>query len=214
MQFGRVKPATQLHAPRVCFAYIKPILFPRKWLKPASCLNAVSEPSSRSVPAIEVCMPELAPSGKTGTGSRARTYDLRFWRPPLYQLSYARTRVPRHVRSTGFLRASAPSVKSGLRDVVNNRTNGAASRERIVYRRLSAHRRLVSRVPSSCAFKARPSIIHAARHSSLPSIWRPRRRRSPGQRTNAAQSSAPNANGPAGWERVRPPCHRKASART
>lgn len=25
-----------------------------------------------------------------GTGSRARTYDLRFWRPPLYQLSYAR----------------------------------------------------------------------------------------------------------------------------
>ena len=26
-----------------------------------------------------------------GTGSRARTYDLRFWRPPLYQLSYART---------------------------------------------------------------------------------------------------------------------------
>lgn len=27
---------------------------------------------------------------KNGTGSRARTYDLRFWRPPLYQLSYAR----------------------------------------------------------------------------------------------------------------------------
>lgn len=32
---------------------------------------------------------ELAIS-KNGTGSRARTYDLRFWRPPLYQLSYAR----------------------------------------------------------------------------------------------------------------------------
>jgi hypothetical protein len=29
---------------------------------------------------------------RTGTGSRARTYDLRFWRPPLYQLSYARMR--------------------------------------------------------------------------------------------------------------------------
>src|SRR3954469_13808544 len=27
---------------------------------------------------------------ENGTGSRARTYDLRFWRPPLYQLSYAR----------------------------------------------------------------------------------------------------------------------------
>jgi hypothetical protein len=27
---------------------------------------------------------------RDGTGSRARTYDLRFWRPPLYQLSYAR----------------------------------------------------------------------------------------------------------------------------
>lgn len=32
---------------------------------------------------------ELAIS-RNGTGSRARTYDLRFWRPPLYQLSYAR----------------------------------------------------------------------------------------------------------------------------
>src|ERR1044072_1558231 len=25
---------------------------------------------------------------ESGRGSRARTYDLRFWRPPLYQLSY------------------------------------------------------------------------------------------------------------------------------
>lgn len=44
-----------------------------------------------------------------GTGSRARTYDLRFWRPPLYQLSYARTRAFRRRR---FLKASARSVKS------------------------------------------------------------------------------------------------------
>lgn len=91
MQFGRVKPDPQLHAPRVCFAYIEPILFPRKWQEPVLRLSAASGPSSRPVPAIEVFMPELANSGKTGTGSRARTYDLRFWRPPLYQLSYART---------------------------------------------------------------------------------------------------------------------------
>ncbi|WP_206532304.1 hypothetical protein, partial [Mesorhizobium sp. M6A.T.Ce.TU.002.03.1.1] len=31
MQIGRVKPASQLHASRVCFVYIKPILDPRKW---------------------------------------------------------------------------------------------------------------------------------------------------------------------------------------
>lgn len=60
----------------------------------------------------------VLPSWKNGTGSRARTYDLRFWRPPLYQLSYARTRAPR--RSRGFLKASARSVKSGLQQTCLN----------------------------------------------------------------------------------------------
>ncbi|WP_206522644.1 hypothetical protein, partial [Mesorhizobium sp. M7A.F.Ca.CA.001.09.2.1] len=31
MQIRRVKPVSQLHASRVCFVYIKPILDPRKW---------------------------------------------------------------------------------------------------------------------------------------------------------------------------------------
>ena len=46
---------------------------------------------------------------QAGRGSRARTCDLRFWRPPLYQLSYARIR--RHSDSgtcNRFLRAASP----------------------------------------------------------------------------------------------------------
>jgi hypothetical protein len=38
----------------------------------------------------ELEQPEGSATIRDGTGSRARTYDLRFWRPPLYQLSYAR----------------------------------------------------------------------------------------------------------------------------
>ena len=33
-------------------------------------------------------MSALSRIKENGRGSRARTYDLRFWRPPLYQLSY------------------------------------------------------------------------------------------------------------------------------
>ena len=37
---------------------------------------------------------------KSGRGRRARTLDLRFWRPPLYQLSYTPSvRRPPHLRS-------------------------------------------------------------------------------------------------------------------
>ncbi len=136
MQIGRVKPASQLHASRVCFVYIKPIPDPRKWQVSALWPNAASEPSSRPVPAMSALCPNRANmaslppifkcggharrSNKTrtsnlailgnGTGSRARTYDLRFWRPPLYQLSYARTCAFRRRR---FLKASGRSVKSG-----------------------------------------------------------------------------------------------------
>lgn len=75
-------------------------------------------------------MPELASSGKTGTGSRARTYDLRFWRPPLYQLSYARAsrrastaqhRLPKDFRRVCKERNEACCEHSQLRF----RTNGA-----------------------------------------------------------------------------------------
>lgn len=43
-----------------------------------------------------------------GRGSKARTYDLRFWRPPLYQLSYTPTspvlvpKAKRHMKSAGY----------------------------------------------------------------------------------------------------------------
>jgi hypothetical protein len=43
-----------------------------------------------------------------GRGSKARTYDLRFWRPPLYQLSYTPKspallpKAKRHMKSAGY----------------------------------------------------------------------------------------------------------------
>lgn len=95
-----------LPAPRVaCLLvfYIKPILGPRKWQASALCPNAASVPSSRTVPAMaSLCLkrPHVASAALTfkcsaseapedgGRGNRARTCDLRFWRPPLYQLSY------------------------------------------------------------------------------------------------------------------------------
>ena len=84
MQFGRVKLAIQLHAPRVCSVYIKPIPRQCKCQRSLLCRDARQEPSNRPVTCLYV-LPLLADFGR---GSRARTRDLRFWRPPLYQLSY------------------------------------------------------------------------------------------------------------------------------
>ena len=88
MHFGRVKPASQLHAPRVCSVYIKPIPGSRKWQASALCPNAAIGTIQSFRPGYCTLMPELRHLGKSGRGSRARTRDLRFWRPPLYQLSY------------------------------------------------------------------------------------------------------------------------------
>lgn len=136
MQIRRVKPASQLHASRVCLVYIKPILDPRKWQVSALWPNAASEPSSRPVPAMRplcrnLCYMAshkpifkgrtakesfLGIHSKNGTGSRARTYDLRFWRPPLYQLSYARMRMsaqqalPKSFRALCKERRALPSL--------------------------------------------------------------------------------------------------------
>ena len=93
MHFGRVKPASQLHAPRVCRAYIKPILRPRKWRRSA----LLSKRRHRNHPIVPSRLWRLIAKSRhqarAGRGSRARTCDLRFWRPPLYQLSY--TPMPR-----------------------------------------------------------------------------------------------------------------------
>lgn len=88
MHFGRVKPALQLHAPRVCCVYIRLIPDTRKCLK--SVLFAkrlLPEPSNRTDKGY-IDNPQLQEDCGAGRGSRARTCDLRFWRPPLYQLSY------------------------------------------------------------------------------------------------------------------------------
>ena len=77
--FRRVKPDSQLHAPRVRSLH-KADSYPAR-AKYRFFPNAASEPSSRPV-----SMPRMsatAPCRGTGRGSRARTRDLRFWRPPV-----------------------------------------------------------------------------------------------------------------------------------
>ncbi len=85
MRFGRVKLIPQLHAPRVRRAYIKPILATCKCRAPFHA-NAPAR-NHPIVPTTAVTYDSQA-RGLAGRGSRARTRDLRFWRPPLYQLSY------------------------------------------------------------------------------------------------------------------------------
>ncbi len=108
--------------------------------------NAASEPSSRPVPAMRALCPNSrymasgAPIFKcrrprisichlaNGTGSRARTYDLRFWRPPLYQLSYARTRAllfhKANENSSALLRRSDQRERPPKREPRCPRANG------------------------------------------------------------------------------------------
>lgn len=145
MQIGRVKPASQLHASRVCFVYIKPILDPRKWQVSALCQTpprnhpvvpfrlwrsyasrqpiwqATARFSKGRCAEDQKFFHALAIS-KNGTGSRARTYDLRFWRPPLYQLSYAR------IARCYFIKRTRTQVEfSGVAASGCNRRNPRAS---------------------------------------------------------------------------------------
>src|SRR6266542_6053673 len=46
---------------------------------------------------------------RTGRGSRARTYGLRFWRPPLYQLSY--TPIARSDIAEGLAMQAPPTAR-------------------------------------------------------------------------------------------------------
>lgn len=156
MQIGRVKPASQLHASRVCFVYIKPILYPRKWQVSALCQTpprnhpvvpsrlwrsyasrqpiwqATARFSKGRCAEDQKFFHELAISkmarfhelaiSRNGTGSRARTYDLRFWRPPLYQLSYAR------IARCYFIKRTRTQVEfSGVAAPGCNRRNPRAS---------------------------------------------------------------------------------------
>jgi hypothetical protein len=53
-------------------------------------------------------------SGENGRGRGARTPDLRFWRPPLYQLSYTPIRLP-HPKRTARYRQGMASLRRGGR---------------------------------------------------------------------------------------------------
>ena len=71
----------------------------------------------------------LSTEGEDGRGSRARTRDLRFWRPPLYQLSY--TPAP---LAAAFLFLLVPRRKSAITRGGEKKT-GDPKAARLFYRR-------------------------------------------------------------------------------
>lgn len=78
--------------------YIKPIPPPRKGRKKALFPRRHRTIQS-SVPGYATLLPEKTALGKSGRGRGARTPDLRFWRPPLYQLSYTPVRARSSISS-------------------------------------------------------------------------------------------------------------------
>src|SRR6218665_1425948 len=86
----RVKLNSQPHAPRVCFALHK-ARFP--FSQEATGLLTNYDGSRRHANRHRRCK-WSALSGGNGRGRGARTPDLRFWRPQLYQLSYTPKCLP------------------------------------------------------------------------------------------------------------------------
>ena len=101
-------------APRAAclFALHKTDFRPRKWPKN----RLYCQTPRRNHPVVRAVRLYAAARRRAdaGRGSRARTCDLRFWRPPLYQLSYTPSAPSRLPRSTRFLDFSAGPVK-GMR---------------------------------------------------------------------------------------------------
>jgi hypothetical protein len=81
------KAESQPHAPRVCVRYIESI-----------CVTC----KSKQVTRWEGGMHARCGTKDIGRGSRARTRDLRFWRPPLYQLSYTPASLVRRLPISSF----------------------------------------------------------------------------------------------------------------
>ena len=91
----RVKLNSQPHAPRVCFALHK-ARFPFSQ-EATGLLTNLGGPCRHAIARRRCKWSAL--SGENGRGRGARTPDLRFWRPPLYQLSYTPSRPPHPGRS-------------------------------------------------------------------------------------------------------------------
>lgn len=85
----RVKLNYQPHAPRVCFALHK-ARFPFSQ-EATELLTNYDGRYRRAIPTVAASGPRCPV--KNGRGRGARTPDLRFWRPPLYQLSYTPTKA-------------------------------------------------------------------------------------------------------------------------
>ncbi len=86
----RVKLNSQPHAPRVCFALHKG-RFPFSQ-EATGLFTNLGGKDRHAIAAVAASGPRC-PAGN-GRGRGARTPDLRFWRPPLYQLSYTPSCLP------------------------------------------------------------------------------------------------------------------------
>jgi hypothetical protein len=134
MQFGRVKPDLQLHAPRVCRFYIKPILYQCKAQESAFCMNTGPEPSYRPVPAISLTahpwrvIPNRRPAQAKSCGPFGKDHATTEgnWqgqrgsnpRPAVLETAALPTELYPygcHCAAARFLRTSAAYVKSALR---------------------------------------------------------------------------------------------------
>lgn len=105
---------------------------------------------------------------ETGRGSRARTRDLRFWRPPLYQLSYTPKVATHHLRGRRFLEASASSVKSSF--CANHTASGKSAQSEkpakqsgvVCYKAMPVERDLATEVAVQSFIEIAPALLQAS----------------------------------------------------
>ncbi len=153
----RVKLNSQPHAPRVCFALHK-ARFPFSQ-EATGLLTNLGGPCRHAIARRRCKWSAL--SGENGRGRGARTPDLRFWRPPLYQLSYTPSRPPypgRSVRTGKAWRLYGARARLASAKSVFLTTNQCATPGRRVCSHLHRARRLDPRVE--------PEDPHPTAHAS------------------------------------------------
>ncbi len=144
----RVKLNYQPHAPRVCFALHK-ARFPFSQ-EATELLTNYDGRHRHAIPTVAASGPRCP--AKNGRGRGARTPDLRFWRPPLYQLSYTPTCLPYPKRNARHRQGMA-SLRRG---------DGLGKGEKCIFYNNSA-----------VAWGERPTPVGACPSSGLPAPFCP-----------------------------------------